>query len=892
MNGQTWERFVNWNEGECIASQNDSILWIGTKVGLVKRNLKDNSIEIFDYKNGLSSSTVNDLVFDSYKNIWMATDNGIVKYDGQDFELFNYKNNPSLPNAAFNKIEIDTNDNIYASTKSYKRGNYYNYSSIVCCYEGVWKIFHGDDYNFSWHASDITYYNNRIIILLPFQIDIWTTKLFTFDNGELSQLGDFEINQYGHNLTIDYQDSLWLSCSRYLYKYRNNNWIEIINGEDEGIGSLWIYAWSDKEKGLWLSGNHRSSLYHLNIEDNRNGIQNNSYLPAGMKRINNIEITINGYLNHAGKHYFISTESLVKLTNSQFTYYYIPKTTEQNEIFGLGISPKNELLVSGPVATQKFDGINWIVIGNRSSGYQTYNDDFRFSLSGQLYTNNSDLFPNYTSGLDFDGQSNLWTTYPITKYKWPSLSPTQISIEELGVDVPEKGRAPQFMDVIVDKFNHVWFVGWYGYIAMYDGSRWHSYDSDDVGIYYSLNLDYAFADSKGRKWFADNQTSPNSGLIMYDDVNWNVINFPELNRGQYIYQAVEDHLGNIWFASAAGLLKYNNKNWYIYNKDYSEVDFTSTKAVTVDERGNIWVGTDKGLYVYNEMGVDLTSGLEISPVDSFDVFYEEKKVVAKVSMNRVLLNLKNIELQKGLNPHKFWTVSKKEFSNNWLFEIVDTSLILGHNFYRIKVVDYSGKAYFSNYQEIIGDSVGVEISKFYAEKRGNQLLFHWTSTNEQYVAYYELHSMDVSIPSQTLLSKVMVNTGTSVNNYTVVGENLVYGSVEKKYILYTIFSDSTRTENQVLFETPSLPETFSVSKNFPNPFNSITKFEVSLPQYARVKIEIFNILGELVNLVSDREYEAGVYTIPIEFNEYSSGIYLYKVSANKKYITGKMIFLK
>ncbi len=887
-------RFVNWNEGECIVAQNDSIVWVGTKVGLVKWNIIINSYETYDNQNGLPSTAINDLVLDNDNNLWMATDNGIVKYDGNIFELFNYKNLSSLPKAPFIKIITDSINNIYAALGSYVLDGYYNHGGLVTFSYGQWKTFHGNNNNFSWHITDMIIYNDSLLICLPHQSPSWDTKFYTVINNELIKLAGLEIPNHGMNFTIDHEDSLWLGCGRFLYKYRNHSWIDIINGDSAHIGGLWKYAWSNGQDGLWLGG--YPWFYYINIEANRNGIHYSSNLPPGVKKINEFEVGFSDNLELSGKHFFVSQNGLSRLINFDLQWFQIPKTIDLNEIYGLGISPINEVLLSSPKSTQKFDGENWISIGDGNTGHGTWNNDFIYSPNGELFTNVNPLYsrgynPTHImeAGIDFDGTGNLWTTYPVRKFTWPQLSPRIISIEEMGI---ENTPTPQFMDIIVDKFDHVWAAG-SGYIAMFDGTQWHPFSKNDVGVP-SLNLDYAFADSKGRKWFSENGGTPNWGLIMYDEKDWTILNFPALNRGQYIFQIAEDHFGNLWYASQAGLLKYNNTNWFIYNYETANVDFISASAVTVDQRGNIWVGTNVGLFVFNPLGIDLNSDISISPADSLKIKKVNNLVTAEFKPSSYHSDFIKYELQFGIKPHKFWTVNSIEARSSPTdrIEILDSTLNLGSKVYRIKAIDSQGRAFYSPSIDFQGNSVGVTIHNFIATKEKDELIFKWTTENENYVSYYEIFENDTVLQSHIILKRIKAQNNIVPFTYRIVGKNLSINSQIFQYSLNAVFADSSRSEVKTLEISPTLPKIFQVSRNYPNPFNNSTKIDISNPYKQIIKINIYNILGELVFVALEKEFDVGYYNVPISFSKYASGIYIFKVIAGKDYKSGKMILIK
>jgi len=92
------------------------------------------------------------------------------------------------------------------------------------------------------------------------------------------------------------------------------------------------------------------------------------------------------------------------------------------------------------------------------------------------------------------------------------------------------------------------------------------------------------------------------------------------------------------------------------------------------------------------------------------------------------------------------------------------------------------------------------------------------------------------------------------------------------------------------------PKTFSVSQNFPNPFNPETRIPFSLPQESSVDFEIYNILGESVYLES-RVFPAGYHTFlwrgeTNEGKSVSAGIYFYKLSTTNAAASGRMILLR
>lgn len=84
---------------------------------------------------------------------------------------------------------------------------------------------------------------------------------------------------------------------------------------------------------------------------------------------------------------------------------------------------------------------------------------------------------------------------------------------------------------------------------------------------------------------------------------------------------------------------------------------------------------------------------------------------------------------------------------------------------------------------------------------------------------------------------------------------------------------------------------------YPNPFNPQTVIEFTLKERDKVTLELFNILGQRVKVLTDDEYEAGRHRIVWEGTDdrnrrVSSGIYFYRMTATYYRKTGKVIMLK
>ena len=94
-----------------------------------------------------------------------------------------------------------------------------------------------------------------------------------------------------------------------------------------------------------------------------------------------------------------------------------------------------------------------------------------------------------------------------------------------------------------------------------------------------------------------------------------------------------------------------------------------------------------------------------------------------------------------------------------------------------------------------------------------------------------------------------------------------------------------------------LPESVELSQNYPNPFNPTTTIRYGVPQAGRVKLVIYNVLGQVVSELVNTSKEAGYYEVIWNGRnrrnmQVSSGIYLYRLETAQGVVTRKMTFLK
>ncbi|MBI5471076.1 MAG: T9SS type A sorting domain-containing protein [Ignavibacteriae bacterium] len=78
-----------------------------------------------------------------------------------------------------------------------------------------------------------------------------------------------------------------------------------------------------------------------------------------------------------------------------------------------------------------------------------------------------------------------------------------------------------------------------------------------------------------------------------------------------------------------------------------------------------------------------------------------------------------------------------------------------------------------------------------------------------------------------------------------------------------------------------IPSGFSLSQNFPNPFNDLTTISYSLPFESHVELAVFNTAGQRVTTIVDGIQSAGVRSELLDVKDLASGVYFYRFTGSR-----------
>jgi hypothetical protein len=94
-------------------------------------------------------------------------------------------------------------------------------------------------------------------------------------------------------------------------------------------------------------------------------------------------------------------------------------------------------------------------------------------------------------------------------------------------------------------------------------------------------------------------------------------------------------------------------------------------------------------------------------------------------------------------------------------------------------------------------------------------------------------------------------------------------------------------------EPQPLPKEFALAQNYPNPFNPTTTIEFALAKPSKVKLTVYNLLGQKVaTIIDNRPFSAGAHIVKFDARNLTSGVYFYRLEAGEFKSHRRMLLLK
>jgi ligand-binding sensor domain-containing protein len=649
-----------------------------------------------------------------------------------------------------------------------------------------------------------------------------------------------------------------------------------------------------------------------------------------------------------------TTGGLIKYNYIDETYDYLDKINDglpHHDIKSIVIdSVGNKWLGSWGGGLIKYDNESWQVYNQKNSGL---NNDFieavTIDSSGNLW-----IAPNFMSVIKYDGIN--WISYNDSSV----LGSSDVSY------------------LNVDKLGQLWVATRWGGVTKYDGVEWQTYAPHNSQIPDSY-INTIFIDDSNFVWVGTstggmafvNWTSffnspipskkinsivtinghekwigSEKGITTYDDFNWNVIQFPNLNLlSNEIFNLESDNSGNtiiatgfafpyiikyfqnhfeeiftysiapleleidedniIWIADmGTGVGKYDGVNWTYYNSSNSGLTNDYVLCVYPDGDSLIWFGTWGGLYKFDG--------------DRWMNYNSSNSPLVSDNVSAVVRD-KNSILWIGQIPRTIGGSDGGLFSfdgTEWTWYNYDNSSLPSNRVIKLKIGQNNAKwiatqPFPADYEDLGGgvaclteDSTWIVYDTSSSKIETNWITdiavdtggFVFVTTKPMWkgpINTSEFYGGGVYVIKDSIRSLFQVNNSALCDNHVSAISIDIYGNkwfgtkngitVYNENGVITSIENSTNVFND--FE-------YHLLQNYPNPFNSSTIIKYQIPASGNVTLKVYDILGSKVATIVDNFQNEGRYEVNFNASKLASGVYLYRLKINDYVDTKKMLMIK
>lgn len=143
-----------------------------------------------------------------------------------------------------------------------------------------------------------------------------------------------------------------------------------------------------------------------------------------------------------------------------------------------------------------------------------------------------------------------------------------------------------------------------------------------------------------------------------------------------------------------------------------------------------------------------------------------------------------------------------------------------------------------------------------------------------------------SINAQTVSGNIINQNGDGI-----AGAQMLLYTNQKAFSTVSIWDGSFCFSNLTNVKREQLPSGYSVSSNYPNPFNPKTRIEFTIPTPSNLTVEVFNPLGQKVQSDIKKHVNAGNSFVDLELNGLANGVYIARLSFDEKFFISRKLML-
>ena len=203
----------------------------------------------------------------------------------------------------------------------------------------------------------------------------------------------------------------------------------------------------------------------------------------------------------------------------------------------------------------------------------------------------------------------------------------------------------------------------------------------------------------------------------------------------------------------------------------------------------------------------------------------------------------------------------------------------------------SGTANLGGVYEYTFSFVPVELVSFSAEVFNSNVTLSWITATEINNYGFDIERRNNESTDWASIGFVSGNVNSTETKYYSF-EDYSLGVGKYVYRLKQLDYNGNYKYSQEVEVTILPADNFILNQNYPNPFNPVTRISYSIPENTFTTLKVYDILGNDIQTLVNRELPAGSYEVEFDGTRLPSGVYIYKLISGKFVKTLKMNLLK
>ncbi|MHB8581590.1 MAG: T9SS type A sorting domain-containing protein [Ignavibacteriaceae bacterium] len=361
------------------------------------------------------------------------------------------------------------------------------------------------------------------------------------------------------------------------------------------------------------------------------------------------------------------------------------------------------------------------------------------------------------------------------------------------------------------------------------------------------------------------------GLFSSNDKgnNWMQVNDNSLTY-PYINCLANDKNGNFYAGTLSAGIYFSSNNGTSWDSLGPNI---TTNCIEINKLNYIYVGTDSGIYYSKNLGKSWTAvdnalkNLDISTLalDTTDNLFAG-------TSGAIYRSTDYGTTWDSLNVYANWVSSIAIDKKNTIFVGTFSGII--------KSTD----------DGISWSNVNIQYPSLHVQKifisRGNDIYVAAQSQEllSPYATYFILiKSTDQGSTWQNISSGLPINAISSIDEDS--NGDIYIGTVGQGVYILNINTLDVKIDQNLITN-------YSLSNNYPNPFNPVTTINYTIAVKDFVTIKVYDLLGKEIATLVNEEKNSGSYSVEFNASKLSSGVYFYRMQAGGFVETKKLILLK